>query len=325
MKSKAKRITLTILALCLVAAITIGGTLAYLTRETERRANNFTFSGAGDGKALNAMLTEPEWDGVIDYEYAENGTITPIYDYIDHDNNAETPNVPVYGYDGGDLDLPITDKANLDADSDRARFSTTDNTFEPVYGDESAQNMIPGASALKNPVITNTGLVCDAWVAAKITFVYGENHPTKAGQPLNSLDLAALMDVITIDFNTDTTDNWERIGAGATAADLSQTFYYKETLAKTAANAAPGVYGDVTDPIFNSVSVKPGATTEQIAALEAINGFAIWIEGFAAQSDVAEDYAAFKTWGTTGVVFSNTPTESAPANVAKPGIIPANQ
>lgn len=32
--------------------------------------------------------------------------------------------------------------------------------------------------------------------------------------------------------------------------------------------------------------------------------FAIWIEGFAVQSDVSAEYEGFKTWAGTGVVFN---------------------
>lgn len=300
MKSKAKKIAIGGACVALVAAVSAGGTLAYLTAQTERRANNFTFSST----ALAAKLTEPEWDGIVDYEY-DGDTIHPVYDYIDtdDDNDPTTPdvNVPVYGYTDGDPNSPVIDKTDID---DTTKRPNKDDGEEP-YGDEAAQNMIPGASANKNPLITNT---CDIneYVAAKITFVYADGSEN-AGKPLNLTDLSAVMDVISIDYNTETTD-WERTEGGE--KDLSQVFSYK-----TVVNP-----GESTEPIFNSVTVSKAATNEQIKALEDMGGFAIWIEGYAAQSDAVADYETFKS----EIAFNNTPSDAEPANVAKPGIVGAN-
>lgn len=297
MKSKAKKIAVGGACMALVAAVSVGGTLAYLTAETEKRANNFTFSST----ALTAKLTEPEWDGVVDYEY-DGDKIYPVYGDTDHDNDPDTPNVPVYGYTDGDPDSPVTDKDSID---DTTKRPNKGDGEEP-YGDEAAQNMIPGATANKNPIITNT---CDIneYVAAKITFVYAEGS-ANAGKPLNLTDLTKVTDVISIDYNTETTDDWERIeGSEGT---LSQVFSYKSIV-------DPGVS---TAPIFNSVTVSKGATNEQIKALEDMGGFAIWIEGYAAQSDAVADYATFKS----EIVFNNTPTDDKPATVTRPGIIGAN-
>lgn len=318
MKAKTKKAITGAAAVSLLAALAVGGTLAYLTDETERRANNFTFAGA-DG--IDAQLTEPEWDGIIDYEYNDDGTITPVYEYIDADQDPDTPDVPVYGYTNGDKSKPVTDKDDIDNTTDRPRTDTSDPDYEPpVYGDEQAQNMLPGAQASKNPIITNTGSMTDEWVAAKITFVYAEGS-ADAGKPLSDEDMRKVTDVISIDYKTDTDDQWERIVG--TESTVSQVFYYKEILKKDADAADVGVYGDATAPIFTTVSVSANATNGQIKALEEMGGFAIWIEGFAVQSDAAEDYTAFKTWGVNGVVFNHTPTAAEPADVSKPGIVPA--
>lgn len=301
MKSKAKKIAIGSACVALVAAVSAGGTFAYLTAQTEKRANNFTFSST----ALTAMLTEPEWDGIISYEYDGNTPI-PVYDYIDHDNDPTTPEVPVYGYTDGDVQNPVTNKDDIGGTTDRPRKDSGDSAYvPPIYGDEAAQNMIPGSIAGKNPIITNTCDI-DEYVAAKITFVYAEGTEN-AGKPLNLTDLNAVMDVISIDYNTAATD-WERIEGSE--RDISQTFSYKSTVNP----------GDSTASIFNTVTVSKDATNEQIKALEDMGGFAIWIEGYAAQRDAVADYTAFKS----GIVFNNTPTEDAPSNVAKPGIVGAN-
>lgn len=301
MKTKAKKIAIGGACVALVAAVSIGGTFAYLTAQTERRANNFTFSST----ALTAMLTEPEWDGVIDYDY-DGGKVYPVYDYIDHDNDPTTPEVPVYGYTDGDLQNPVVEKDDIDGTTDRPRQDSNNPDYvPPIYGDEAAQGMIPGSVAAKNPIITNN---CDLneYVAAKITFVYAEGSEN-AGKPLNLTDFSAVMDVISIDYNTDTTD-WERTVGGETS--LSQEFSYTSIVKP----------GDSTAAIFNSVTVSKDATNEQIKALEDIGGFAIWIEGYAAQSDAVADYATFKS----EVVFNNTPSDDVPVNVARPGIIGAD-
>lgn len=313
MKAKTKKILAGTAAMTLVAAVAIGGTYAYLTRQTEQRANNFTFNS----DAVDAMLTEPDWDGVVDYEY-DGDSIIPIYDWIDNDTNPDTPDVPVYGYTGGDLQKPVTDKNDIDETTDRPRKDSNDDTYKPTYGDEQAMNMIPGQTAAKNPKITNTGDT-DEWVAAKITFVYAEGTE-KAGQPLSITDMGTVTAAIDINYNSEETAEWDRILGEAT--DISQVFYYKEIIA---------VDGE-TEPIFTTVTVKPDADNAKIKALEDMGGFAIWIEGFAAQSDVAETYSStdtsvvtFKSWGTNGgVVFNNTPTSDKAADVAKPGILPKN-
>lgn len=310
MKSKNKKLLTGAAALGLIGAVAAGGTLAYLTDQTESRANNFTFA------SINAMLTEPGWDGVMDYEYDDDGNITPVYDYIDDD-------VPVYGYEDGDKSKPVTDKKDITDTTDRPRKDSTDPDYKtPTYGDEQAQNMIPGASASKNPIITNTGSKVDEWVAAKITFVYAEGAK-KAGEPLSQLDLQAVMDVIDIDYNVGSAaDDWKRVEGSETS--LSQVFYYQSILEKDANAEDKGVYDGVTEPIFTKVTVDPKATNEQLKVLEDMGGFAIWIEGFAVESTIAKDYDAFEQWGTDGnVTFGSTPAEGAPVKVTRPGIVPA--
>lgn len=282
--SKSKKKAIGILSLALAGVITITGTLAYLTRETEKRSNKFTFSASG----LNAEMTESDWDGIIDYEYADDGTSTPIYGYTkDGDDN----DIPVYGYTDGDITKPVTDKADIDA--------TTKRPNNVTYGDELAQNMVPGSEAPKNPVIHNTGDNSDVWAAAKVTYVYASG--TNKGKALSLTDLSAVEDIIVIDYNS---TDWELQGS-ATGA-VSKTFYYKEALSAVDPST-PNTY-DSTEALFTKLTVSNTATTEQLTKLEAMGGIVVYIEGFIAQGEVATDYAGFKTWAETGVVFTNTPT-----------------
>lgn len=310
MKSKTKKIVTGAIALSLITVMAVGGTMAYLTKTTEKRANNFTFASEG----LNAILTEPNWDGIIDYEYDENGNITPIYDYIDDDENSATPDVPVYGYKDGDKSNPVTDKDDINDSTDRPRFDSKNDTYTPPsYGDEDAQNMIAGQVALKNPIITNTGSIADAWVAAKITFVYAEGT-TKAGQTLSSTDMSNVLNAIDIDYNE---TEWDNI---STATDgTSKVFYYTKTLAKDDDATDVGNYGEKTEPIFTQVKVKDTASNEDLKKLEDIGGFAIYIEGFAIQSDIMENYSADTL--NSHVKFASD-NDTSNKDVDKPGIIP---
>lgn len=307
MKAKTKKIIGGTLALSLVAATAIGGTLAYLTRQTEKRVNNFTF--AKSDVALNAMLTEPTWDGIVEYEYNDDGTVTPIYGYT-------TGGEAVYGYTNGDRSQPVTNKSAIDDTTKRPTTNEDGTTI--TYGDEQAKSMIPGSTAAKNPIITNIGNQVDSWVAAKITFVYASG--VDAGKPLNTVDMAKVTDIIDIDYNSQTADaKWEEIvGLSGTS---SKTFFYKETLTKDS-DITPGVYGEATVPLFTTVSVKPESKNEQIDELNTMGGFVIYVEGYAVQSDVATDYDGFKAWGNSNVVFNNTPSDSYPVDVTKL-IIPA--
>ncbi|MDR1927187.1 MAG: hypothetical protein LBQ33_00940 [Oscillospiraceae bacterium] len=313
-KASPKRKLSLILSVLLVAALSVGITLAYLTDTTEQRVNNFTFAS---NDALDARLVEPNWDGVVDYEYDNDGDLWPVYGYTSGGD-------PIYGYDQGDPDEPVTNKGLINGDTTRPRDPDGNNPAngEP-YGDEASKLMIPGAVALKNPVVYNTGTLLDEWVAVKVTFVYNAGHPSE-GQPLSLLDYNKVMDVVDIDWQTEPLDNWELIAGGT---DVSKVFYYKELLEKDDF-INPGVY-DATDPLFTRVAVDTSKGPSDIAALEEIGGFVIYIEGFAAQSSVAaesgtdeHDYDGFKDWGLAGnVVFNHTPTTTSPANVSPPGIL----
>lgn len=305
--TKKKKITIAALSIVLVIACTLGFTLAYMTRLTEKRSNNFSFGG---DTALNAKLTEPSWDGIRFYEINDDGTVTPVYEYLEDD-----PEQPVYGYVNGDPTRPVTDKNDIDSTTDKPRYDGV------KYGAEESVNMIPGRVAPKNPFITNTGNLCDEWVAAKITFVYAAGS-ANAGKPLSATDLANVLDCIEIDYNSDSGAGakWERIESDANS--LSQTFYYKEILEKASTDAV-NAEGGKTESIFTTVKVIDEASAASIKKIYDIGGFAIYIEGFAAQSTVSTDYAGFKTWAETGVVFDNTPTDENPAPVDQPIVFPA--
>lgn len=316
MKAKNKKVLAGAVALGLVAAVAVGGTFAYLTDETEKRANNFTFP-----EPISAMLTEPDWDGVVDYIYpddpnfpegADKEDIIPIYGWTDGDNNPDTPDVPVFGYTDGDPDQPVTE---YDPTGDNGT-GTPPKKDKEEYGNTTNQNMVPGQIALKDPIITNTSKDIDEWVAAQVSFVYASGD--NAGKLLSATDMQYVLDSITVDWNSSVVGDgkkWELITENT---DKTQyTLYYMETLDKRPKNAKNGQYGETTVPIFTSVTVKESVGNEGIEKLNKIDGgFIIYIEGFAVQSSVAGNYTNFRTWAEKGVSFNNSPTANEAADLS---------
>ena len=290
-KSKMSKIIAGTLALTAVAAVVAGGTFAFLTARTEEKINNFSFQV----DSLDANLTESDWDGIVDYDGD-----TPIYGY--------NGNRPIYGYVDGSKNNPVYD-SNEPGAGTRPTKETDGRAI--VYGEDEAKEMIPGTTARKSPIITNTGTVCDEWVAAKITFVYGKGSKN-AGKPVNNVDMQQITDIISIDYKVSSGDKWERVEGDADS--VSQVFYYKDCLKKRTNASDAKIKGEKTKPIFTKVTVKETATNEQIKKLEDMGGFAIYIEGFGAQKEVGENYAAFKTWGQSNIVFTHTPTNDNPAS-----------
>lgn len=344
MKAKTKKVLTGIGALTLTAVISIGGTFAYLTKLTEKRANNFTFASKG----LNAMLTEPEWDGVIDYEYDENDEfLAPVYE-------KEQNGGKVYGYfrRGGKLwkirytPTKLNEKKNdtnwnpeegteeselkkwLDEnfpddttitydDYERPSKEEDDdssNDDEDEYGYIEAQKMIPGQEAKKNPFITNTGDL-DEWVAAKVTFVYADNNGHTKGAKVSDTDFAKIKDVIQIDWlNSDQgTGTWVYAGTGSLSSTTyasEMVFYYNKLLQGG---------NDVTAELFTTVTVNSAASNDQIKALEALGGFTIYIEGYATQADA---YDA-NTWVSKKEATFESDNATIIDNTGKLGILGA--
>ncbi|MDL2324704.1 hypothetical protein LJC61_06090 [Ruminococcaceae bacterium OttesenSCG-928-A16] len=134
--------------------------------------------------------------------------------------------------------------------------------------DTSGKNLVPGSEVKKNPVITNTSDVeISEWVALKITFQRGDN-----GEALTDAELEALLEVVSIDWNT--TDWSEYDGNGA--VDISDIYYYNTQLAQY----------EETSPLFRIVTISEAATNKQMDALIAMGGFNIYVEGAALQGDM---------------------------------------
>lgn len=357
MKAKTKKVLTGITALVLTAAISAGGTFAYLTRLTEKRANNFTFKNA----KLNAMLTEPLWDDVVDYEYDKDG-IHPVYEDADD---------PVYGYgevedtenpgqkkrvkikykpdelnsfdddDWDEVDDPDLKKwfeENKGQDG-KVTWEDYDQPEDDTLGRIKAQNMIPNTTAPKNPFITNIGEIPE-WVAAKVTFVYADGsdaYGKTPGQKLSDTDFAYVQKIIEIDWPVNTAK-----AADETINGASKVWYYAgdttttESTPITALTKNGSDYSsemifyyntvlaqnDETAPIFNAVHVAETALKEDIAALEMFGGFAIYIEGYAVQKDAFDEPSDWvhAYYTTDKATFGSDATSFTGADVSGNGI-----
>jgi hypothetical protein len=173
---------------------------------------------------------------------------------------------------------------------------------EPSWDEDNALNIVPGSIIPKDPQITNTGDL-DAWTAMKITFCYGPDAGTRAGDALDADDLVTVLSAISIDWNL---TDWSRFddaipGDTHLATALSQTFFYHQILEA----AGPSIPAGTTDPLFTMVTIKTTNTEATMIALKEMGGFQIFVEGCAVQSEVTAamtDVIAQATFS-----FANTP------------------
>lgn len=140
-----KKLTLVVTCIVLVAAMVIGGTLAYFT-DTDNAKNTFTVGNvkidllesqyhrvnAGRGNAVGE--TEPLMGG---YLWA-----------ADVDMQGTPENTPNYVTSGEVWNGQYFSDAQIEADAA---------TYKDGYFAEHSQNMVPGANVRKNPYVKNTG------------------------------------------------------------------------------------------------------------------------------------------------------------------------
>ncbi|MCL1797180.1 MAG: CalY family protein [Eggerthellaceae bacterium] len=144
---------------------------------------------------------------------------------------------------------------------------------EPNWVPEDAENLTPGKVVDKDPQITNTSENdISEWVAIHLTFTDGKNAP------LGDADLARLLTLIEIDWNT---ADWAIADAGMTDA-VEQVWVYKYEL----------VPGDDTAPLFETVTIKDSVTSDDLAWLKnELEGFNIVLIGGAVQYDAFDTLA----------------------------------
>ena len=129
---------------------------------------------------------------------------------------------------------------------------------EPNWNPNDAKNLTPGYEVKKDPMFTNTSdNGVDEYAAIQLTFTNG------AGVKLSAADTVKLLNCLNITWNP----NWELMdgtlttAAGVvTAATPQQTYVYKNVLTP----------GQVSDPVFSSVTIKSDISDADYAWLAGI-------------------------------------------------------
>ena len=105
---------------------------------------------------------------------------------------------------------------------------------EPSWNPQKGLLTVPGSSVAKDPQITNTSeLNMNELAALKCEFVYSQNCPDKSkrGKVLSAQDMEKVVQVYTIDYNSDDAakGEWVRF-AEQKKTDPVQYFYYSKVL-----------------------------------------------------------------------------------------------
>lgn len=120
---------------------------------------------------------------------------------------------------------------------------------EPNWDPDDAGNLIPGYEVRKDPMITNlSDNGVDEYVALKITFTRGD------GTTLSDAETARLLSCLTVTWNS----SWSLKSGTATSA--VQVYVYQNALST----------GEVTDPVFSSVTINSDISDADYAWLAGI-------------------------------------------------------
>lgn len=139
----AKKIVTAGLALVMVAGISVAGTLAYLTAESQEKINKFTVGG------ISIELTEPEWS------YGDAGAKIVPGDMVDKDPTvtvqADSENCFVYVGIKNDLKLDdgtVAGDLNIDTSAWTVVGTTSDGTVVYRYiGEKAPDGYVPLATS----------------------------------------------------------------------------------------------------------------------------------------------------------------------------------
>ena len=140
-----KKLTLVVTCIVLVAAMVIGGTLAYFT-DTKDATNTFTVGN------VKIDLLESQYHRVNAGRGNATGATEPLQGgYLwaaDVDMQGTPENTPNYTTSGETWNGLYFSDAQIEADAA---------TYKNGYFAEHSQNMVPGANVRKNPYVKNTG------------------------------------------------------------------------------------------------------------------------------------------------------------------------
>lgn len=140
-----KKLTLVVTCIVLVAAMVIGGTLAYFT-DSKDATNTFTVGN------VKIDLLESQYHRVNAGRGNATGATEPLQGgYLwaaDVDMQGTPENTPNYTTSGETWNGLYFSDAQIEADAA---------TYKDGYFAEHSQNMVPGANVRKNPYVKNTG------------------------------------------------------------------------------------------------------------------------------------------------------------------------
>lgn len=152
---KKKTILVAAIAVMLVAALVVGGTLAYFT-DTDKKTNTFTVGN------VDIELLESQYHRVNAGKGNATGLTEPLkggYLWAADVNMQGTPeNTPNYKTSGETWNGLYFSDAQIEADA---------KTYKDGYFAEHSKNMVPGSNVRKCPYVKNTGHN-DAYVRVRV-------------------------------------------------------------------------------------------------------------------------------------------------------------
>ena len=160
---------------------------------------------------------------------------------------------------------------------------------EPSWNPQKGLLTVPGSSVAKDPQITNTSeLNMNELAALKCEFVYSQNCPDKSkrGKVLSVQDMEKVVQVYTIDYNSDddAKGEWVRF-ADQKKTDPVQYFYYSKVLKRNLNGT-----GETTVPLFTKVWVDKKVNNRRQTWIQEMGGVEIKISGQILQQMTGEEY-----------------------------------
>lgn len=274
-----KKLTLVVTCIVLVAAMVIGGTLAYFT-DTKNATNTFTVGN------VKIDLLESQYHRVNAGRGNATGATEPLKGgYLwaaDVDMQGTPENTPNYTTSGETWNGLYFSDAQIEADAA---------TYKDGYFAEHSQKMVPGSNVRKNPYVKNTG-ANDAYVRVRV-LVPVSLFDVIDGGPSYWVDSA-------LDKQVTSKAVKAYNAAGYKATDVKQVErneikYYEFDF--TYVNALKP--GELTFwNVWGNIAIDKNATAEELANVESFNVIieadAIQAEGFA---DAAAAFEAFDAQG----------------------------
>ena len=273
---KKKTILVAAIAVMLVAALVVGGTLAYFT-DTKTEPNTFTVGN------VNIELLESQYHRVnagISSEQSKVQTEPLSGGYLWAANvnmQGTTENTPNYVTSGETWSGQYFSDAQIKADADN---------YKNGYFAQHSQNMVPGSNVRKCPYVKNTG-ANDAYVRVRVLipvslFNVIDNGPSY--WTTTALNEGQVTSVAVDTYNNEGAEKVHKVTRG----DIE---YYEYDFTYTEALKP----GEMTFwNVWGNIAINKDATTDQLANVKSfdviVEADAIQAEGFA---DATAAFTAF--------------------------------